>query len=95
MATTKDDPHNPNWNWGETYSAQLFDDATAHLKVRRHDGKDGISWDVLQRIKNDMLGEEAVAIELYPPEHFVVNEANIRHLWLISEMPPFGMRPLA
>lgn len=59
-----------------------------HLKVRRRDGKDGISWDDLQKIKNEYAGEDKVAIEIYPRESDVVNETNMRHLWVIPPSFP-------
>lgn len=54
-----------------------------HIKVRRRDGKDGIPWDDLQQIKNEIAGEEAVAIEIYPADQDLVYEENIRHLWVV------------
>lgn len=48
-----------------------------------HDGN--ISWDQLQLIKNQIWGQNAVAIEVYPPERNVVNSGNYRHLWRLSE----------
>ncbi len=54
-----------------------------HLKIRRSDGKSGISWDTLQQIKNEMVGQDAWAIEVFPAQDSLVNEANIRHLWLV------------
>ena len=62
---------------------------TAHLKVRRRDGQDGISWDQLQQVKNDLLGEEVTAIEIYPAAYDLVDEAPIRHLWAVpAELVP-------
>lgn len=56
-----------------------------HLIIKRHDGKSiKVSWDVLQEIKNDVLGEDALAVEIFPASSEVVDEANWRHLW---EMP--------
>lgn len=54
-----------------------------HIKVRRWDGEDGIPWDDLQEIKNEIAGEEAVAIEIYPAAQDLVYEENIRHLWVV------------
>jgi hypothetical protein len=63
-----------------------------HLKVQRTDGRDGITWDELQKIKDECLGPEATAVEFYPPADGVVNELNMRHLWEVpNEMVP--MRP--
>lgn len=56
-----------------------------HLKVRRLDGKDGITWDELQAVKNEAFGEEIPCVEVYPPQNEVVNDANIRHLWVIGD----------
>ncbi len=81
-------PHDPDWNWGETYSAQVLEVSSniVHLKIRRHDGQAiTCSWEVLQRIKSEMLGADALAIEFYPPESNVVNESNLRHLWIFPE----------
>lgn len=62
---------------------------TAHLKVRRRDGQDDISWDELQQVKNELLGEEVTAIEIFPAAYDLVNEAPIRHLWAVpTEMVP-------
>ena len=38
-----------------------------HLKVHRTDGKDGITWDDLQKIKDEYFGPEVAAVEFYPP----------------------------
>jgi hypothetical protein len=39
------------------------------------------SWRDMQRIKNDLLGEQWAAVEVYPPQSLVVDDANIYHLW--------------
>lgn len=93
-----DRPWDDDWDWGETYTAQLCHSLSSlgsipHLKVRRRDGRDGITWDVLQRIKNDMVGRDELAIEIFPPADQVVNDANIRHLWIVPpDLLPFGLR---
>lgn len=64
-----------------------------HLKVQHTDGGDGITWDELQRIKDDTLGPDATAVEFYPAANSVVNELNMRHLWEVSaEMLPMMPR---
>ncbi|MEL8055059.1 MAG: hypothetical protein AAGK66_02800 [Pseudomonadota bacterium] len=55
-----------------------YDAATGWLAVE-HDGT--ITWDELQAIKNDQIGENVIAIEVYPPENEVINKGNVRHLW--------------
>ena len=76
--------------WGDDHTAQVCHSLapwgmTEHLKVRRRDGGDGIPWDTLQAIKNEMLGEDTVAVEVFPSEEDVVNEENIRHLWTVPK----------
>lgn len=51
--------------------------------IRRHDGKP-ISWEDLQRIKNELFGRENEAVELFPAESRKVNMASNdqRRLWV-------------
>lgn len=60
----------------------------------RSDGrwKDGISWDVLQEIKNAVGYADRDAVEVYPAAADVVNVANIRHLWVMPEKVGFAWR---
>lgn len=57
-----------------------------HLRVWRS-GRRPLSWDDLQAIKNEAAGEDALAVEVYPPQGEVVDEAPIRHLWIVSDAP--------
>jgi hypothetical protein len=51
----------------------------------RHD------WREMQRIKNELVGEEAEAVELYPSESRLVDTANQFHLWCFPAWRfPFG-----
>jgi len=66
----------------------------AHLKVWRGDDKSGISWDQLQAIKNEAIGEDANCVEAYPAQDDTINEANIRHLWQLpydSDLSSLGI----
>jgi hypothetical protein len=64
-----------------------------HMKVQRADEKSGISWDDLQRLKDEYMGADVLAVELYPPTNQVVNELNMRHLWEVPEhVLPIGLR---
>lgn len=59
--------------------------------VRRKGGtwRDGITWDELQRIKNECLGEDVWCIENYPAQSKLVNVSNMRHLFVLDGMPDF------
>ena len=45
----------------------------------------------MQRIKNDLAGQDATAIEVYPPQHQMVDEADMFHLWVLRGKLPFGL----
>ena len=54
--------------------------------------KDGISWDDLQRLKREAGFGDRWAVEVFPPDEDIVNVANMRHLWLLGDAPPFGWK---
>lgn len=63
-----------------------------HLSIRRLDRGHAKDWREFQQIKNELLGEEVEAIELYPAESRLVDCANQFHLWALpeGEQFPFG-----
>jgi hypothetical protein len=80
----------------DQYLAAVNDKAgpgLTHIMVRRHDHAPIQGWDHLQRIKNEVAGPELEAVELYPAESRLFDEANILHLWLLQDRPwPIGYR---
>lgn len=46
---------------------------------------DGITWDDLFRIKNEIGFADNDAVEVYPAQTDLTNVANIRHLWILKE----------
>ncbi len=50
---------------------------------------DGITWEELQKIKNQCGYTDRAAVELFPPEHDIVNVANIRHLFVLETIPEY------
>jgi hypothetical protein len=78
-----------------TYSVQLFQHPTRpgidHLCVRRHDEGTEIPWTDLQAIKDRLLfdGQLRWALEVFPPRLAVVDNCNLRHLWVM----PRGYEP--
>lgn len=80
------------------YSVQFFIRASAwgdidHLIVRRHDGQPDIPWSHMQRLKDELCGVERVAIEVFPPQSQLVDDANCRHIWCLPDgfQLPFGL----
>lgn len=63
------------------------------LSIKRLDKQPIHDWRHLQQIKNELVGPEAEAIELYPAESRLVDTANQYHLWVIPDITlrfPFG-----
>jgi hypothetical protein len=65
-----------------------------HLAVRRIDGAPCVSWEDIQEIKNQIVGYEIEAVELFPAESRRVNCPDAqRHVWCIMKPGfqfPFG-----
>lgn len=59
--------------------------AIVHLSVRRLDRAAVRDWRDMQRIKNQLLGPECEAVELYPAESRLVDSANQFHLWGVDD----------
>lgn len=83
-----------------TYSVQLLHHPTHpgvdHLLIRRHDDGVEFPWADLQAIKDDRLrdGQFRWAVEAFPPKLAVVDNANLRHLWVMPKgwLPPVDLR---
>lgn len=63
-----------------------------HLSVIRLDGEPVHKWSDLQKIKNQLVGSEYEAVEVYPAESRLVDMGNNYHLWVFMEKVrvPFG-----
>jgi hypothetical protein len=55
-----------------------------HLSIKTNDRSPVIDWRDKLRIKNELCGEDAEAVELYPAMSRVVDGANQFHLWVIG-----------
>ena len=42
-------------------------------------------WRDKQRIKNELFGEQRVAVEVMPPEENLVDDADMYHIWVYPE----------
>lgn len=52
--------------------------------IRRCDSQPIYSWYDLQRLKNEIFGEETMAIQAFPPQGDLVDDANIYWLWALK-----------
>lgn len=83
----------PNEHWSpfayvnNRYSVQVSFVSTAvgkvtHFWIRHHAGEMPRSWMDMQRIKNELAGSDATAVEVFPPQAELVDSANMAHLWV-------------
>lgn len=74
-----------------TYSVTLFQHPNKpgidHLCVKRHDEGTDIPWPHLQAIKDRFLadGQFRWALEVFPPTLRVVDNCNLRHIWVMPK----------
>jgi hypothetical protein len=62
-----------------------------HLSIHDQARSANRDWRDFQRIKNDIIGAEEEAVELFPAETRLVDTSNEWHLWCILGMRwPFG-----
>lgn len=53
-----------------------------HLDIHRLDGGPCKNWRHFQQIKNELIGPEHEAVELFPAESRLIDTANEYHLWV-------------
>jgi hypothetical protein len=64
-----------------------------HLTITRRDEAPCRDWQIFQAIKNEIVGPEYEAIEMYPAHSRLMDTANKYHLWILApkdnqETPP-------
>ncbi len=57
-----------------------------HLSIKRIDKKSIHDWRDLQLIKNELIGEEYFAVEVYPSEADLHDSVNQYHLWVFTDL---------
>ncbi len=69
----------------------------SHLSIKRHDRKPVTDWRDKQRLKNEILGPEIEAVEVYPAESRLVDSSNQYHLFALPPgfKFPFGYKERA
>jgi hypothetical protein len=53
------------------------------------------TWREMQRIKDELAGCDKTAVEVYPPATQIVDEADMFHIWVLTESLPFGLHKSA
>ena len=73
---------------GEIYQNNIYrvevihEPPYVHLDIRRLDGGACKNWRHFQQIKNELVGPEFEAVELFPAESRLVDAGNQYHLWV-------------
>ncbi len=50
------------------------------------------TWWEMQRIKDELAGPTATAVEVYPPAAEIVDGADMFHIWVLPQGLPFGLK---
>jgi hypothetical protein len=67
----------------DTYDVMVMEDSPfVHLVIHRHDWEACVDWREFQQIKNELVGPECEAMDLYPAESRLVDTSNAYHLWV-------------
>ncbi len=85
------------------FLVQVFDDRVATVRARLSINRtqinaaserwvDGISWDDLQRLKNECGFGDYDGVEVFPRDGDVVCVANIRHIFIMEQPLAFAWR---
>lgn len=67
-------------------------DGTRHLAITSLSAARP-TWPEMQRIKDEIAGPEATAVEVYPPQAEIVDHADMYHLWVLPAPLPFSLFP--
>jgi hypothetical protein len=57
-------------------------EGAVQLSIKRNDGKAIREWKHLQRVKNEVVGEEREAAEIFPPQSMVTSMDHEHHLFV-------------
>lgn len=73
-------------------TARIYPDGLVHLSCKREDRLPIHDWRQLQQMKNEIVGPDRWAVEVYPDETCIVDTSNEYHLWVL---PPDADIPFA
>lgn len=63
-----------------------------HLSIKNQGRGARHDWRDFQKIKNELVGEEWWAVEIFPAESCLVDTSDQFHLWCTRGAPPFGFK---
>jgi hypothetical protein len=69
---------------------RTVEDGVRHFAVSSLTGVRPTWWE-MQRIKNELAGDAATAVEVYPPQAEVIDGADMFHIWVMPTALPFSL----
>ena len=79
------------------YTVMVYDNSPVstgtaiRVMVQKHDDTPILKhWSEMQKIKNEVFGEETTAVEYYPPKSKLIDDHNIYWMWIF----PDGVLPI-
>lgn len=71
------------------FVVQVYDTPNAwnaeRVMIRWNDARPDHDWSLFQKIKNDLFGEDRVALEVYPSEKQKQDVANVYWIWILPK----------
>jgi hypothetical protein len=74
------------------YTVMIYDNQSVstgkaiRVMIQKHDDRPILNhWSEIQKIKNEIFGEEVTAIEYYPAEKDLIDDYNIYWIWIFPE----------
>ena len=82
------------------FFVQLYQEEDKPLRISinrtgltsNYDWEDSITWDDIQKIKNEIGFKDKDCVEIYPAEKNAVNVANMRHIWVMEDLLDFSWK---
>ena len=63
------------------------------VTIKNRDKSPIYSWRDMQKIKNDLVGEDATMLQIFPPEKYLVDTANQYYFYVLLDYElPFGFK---
>lgn len=80
--------------WGKVEHASIMICGNSELFLS-FNGERDIPWAVKQEIKNELFGENRLAIEVFPKQKSLVDMCDVYHMWVFQKDfdLPFGIHP--
>lgn len=66
---------------------------TVEMSLKRRDKEPIFDWRDIQRIKNEVFGDQIYMVQVFPPEKYLVDTSNQYYFWVFLEYEfPFGFK---